>query len=76
MSKCKVVSFVATVPDAFGNFTTAMTARTVSQCQSHGWSFPVGHPIGEGTMCPIGQIEEATEKALARIAAAQQKDEG
>ena len=37
-----------------------------SQCATHGF-----HTYGvviEGTLCPIGQIEAATEKALAQIA--------
>ena len=67
---CYIEATVARMPDAFGNLTTHSPARTVANCRSHGWAFPVGHPIGTGTMCPIGQIEEATEKALARIAAA------
>ena len=67
---CYIEAYTTNTPDAYGNLTVASPVRTVASCRSHGWAFPVGHPIGAGTICPIGQIEEATEKALARIAAA------
>lgn len=46
------------------------SASAQGVCTVHHFVFPVGYPISNGDRCPIGQIEDATERALARIAAA------
>ncbi len=35
-----------------------------SHCDTHGFTVPA---LWQAEMCPLGQIEDATEKALARI---------
>lgn len=41
------------------------TGRAVTVCRTHNWNFPIGGVIQE--RCPLGQIEQATEDAIARI---------
>ena len=38
-------------------------AKAITRCETHDWTFE-GHP---SVMCPIGRIEDAAEKAIARI---------
>lgn len=42
-------------------------------CTTHQWMFPQGVPVHDGLQCPIGRIEEATDKALADIESAAKK---
>lgn len=48
--------------------------RDVSRCATHQWhdmpAITQNLPGGQTGLCPIGRIEEATDAALARIAAA------
>lgn len=47
----------------------ALGVRAV--CRTHNFRWPDGGPpVSNATQCPIGQIEDATERALAQIAAA------
>jgi len=68
MAKCSIISFM--VPDdcRLG----AGGCHTEFRCETHGFGPQmVATSAGQdGPMCPIGMIEEATEKALAKIAAA------
>lgn len=65
--KCRIECFVVPFDHRYPN------SQSVGQCQcaTHRWPFPTGAPIGSDDLCPIGRIEDATEKALAAIAAAQ-----
>lgn len=61
---CKLISFV--VPESP---MAAMSRGIVStKCMTHNWDFPLGAPIAQGDLCPLGRIEQATEDALAKIA--------
>lgn len=39
------------------------TAKAITRCETHDWTFD-GPP---SLMCPIGRIEEAADKAIAKI---------
>jgi hypothetical protein len=59
---CKLVSYV--VPDGPPYYANG-TTHAVTKCETHDWTF-------DGTAqlkCPIGRIEEAAEKAIAKIRA-------
>lgn len=52
--------------------------RAVAQCKTHNWwdvSAATQHLPHGTALCPIGRIEEATEAALAKIAAASGKQD-
>lgn len=69
--KCEIIHEI----DSFGgsmhdpNYHSPRLIR--SRCKTHGMPMDI-RPTTDlrSDVCPIGQIEEATEKALARIAAA------
>lgn len=64
MTKCQIVNYYVAGP-------YAGQASTVAACETHGWQFNVGTMLTlQSAVCPIGQIENATEEGLARIAAA------
>lgn len=68
MPKCEIVWHIMHI-----GHHVAGTQRAVAQCMTHQWpDVPgVSQNLPEGqTMCPIGRIEDATEKALAQIEAA------
>jgi hypothetical protein len=41
--------------------------ETVARCVTHGFDMDARAGVGIATLCPIGKIEEATEKALKEI---------
>lgn len=58
--KCKLRTFmVSGSPLYFVNG----TAHSVTRCETHDWTFE-GPPL---LQCPIGRIEEAADKAIAKI---------
>jgi hypothetical protein len=57
--KCKIISYM--VPEGPPNAGT----KAVCKCASHEWIFE--GPFSPEMMCPIGRIEDATEKAIERI---------
>lgn len=69
--KCEIVHTMMMI-DPFGRPTTiAGTGITVAVCETHRWSLgPAMQSAGVPTICPIGRIEEATEKAIADVNAA------
>lgn len=42
-------------------------ARAVCKCDTHNFMLDYGGPYNANTLCPIGQIEEARDEALALI---------
>ncbi|BAQ16941.1 hypothetical protein [Methyloceanibacter caenitepidi] len=69
MSKptCQIVCYALPALDSYGRpfaFPTDAPARVGARCETHG--FDIGG-TAHGGLCPIGQIEEATKLALARI---------
>lgn len=50
-----------------GGYVGPATVGSVA-CVTHSYVFPPSQLTHGGMLCPIGQIEEATDKALARIA--------
>lgn len=45
------------------------SSRAVSacMCKTHQWNFPTGMPIANGSLCPIGRIEQAVEDGIDRF---------
>ena len=71
MSKCDIQFFV--VPDSAGNPYGATKAE--GKCITH--NFPIRDiPVTTDEMCPIGMIEDATDKALEKISEALQTLQG
>jgi hypothetical protein len=63
--KCQMESF-AISSEPFGN------AVSYTTCRTHNWALG-SIPVGPDTQCPIGQIEDACDAAIARIDAAVQR---
>lgn len=65
--KCQVESYaVSSSQSPLG------PALAVTRCRTHNFDM-TGTIMTDGTMCPLGRIEDATEKALAAIKAAQER---
>jgi hypothetical protein len=60
---CRLSLFMA--PDGPPFYANA-PAKTVTRCETHDWQFN-GPATG---LCPIGRIDEAADKAIARVRAA------
>ena len=58
--KCRIISYM--VPEGPPYYANGQV-RAVSKCETHGWTFD--GPCTE--MCPLGRIDDATEKAIERI---------
>ena len=66
--RCSIICHTTSyshLPNSYGAETNVVTV-----CETHKWTFPEGQPTGAGDFCPIGRIEQATEEALEKIAAA------
>lgn len=62
---CKLISYY--VPDYPASGLGTGTAKLVTKCETHEWTFET--PIVKG-MCPMGRIEKAIDDGLTRIAQA------
>ena len=62
---CKLISYV--VPE--NPFMATSRAVGTSRCETHNWDFGFGYPVGEGTLCPLGRIEQAIEEGLEKLQA-------
>jgi hypothetical protein len=63
MAECRISSFV--VPDAPPGFVgvAAHAVKAITRCETHDWTFD-----GPASLhCPIGRIEQAADKAIAKI---------
>jgi hypothetical protein len=63
-ARCEIITYVVTDGTTGGG-----AARAEHKCQTHDMPIASIHLPGN-ELCPIGKIEEATEAALAKIAAA------
>jgi hypothetical protein len=57
---CKLISFM--VPEGPPYYANG-AAKAITRCETHDWTFE-GHP---SLMCRIGRIEDAADKAIAKI---------
>ena len=67
--ECKILVDVGPVPTpGYGGAANVIIGW---RCETHGYYQPGNQPITDppGAVCPIGMIEAATDKAIARIAA-------
>lgn len=65
MAECRLLIY--TVPEGPPYYACG-PVRSVTRCQTH--NMEVSNPTTEGSLCPLGRIEKATEDALAKIEAA------
>jgi hypothetical protein len=63
VSRCKLISY--SVPEGPPYYANGPT-RTVRKCETHGFPMELA---ATDEMCPIGRIEDATDKAIKRIEA-------
>ena len=73
MTKCNIQFHAVPVysgpggqPIAGEHFSGNLASKAVGRCMTHNFDMPDA-PMSHDTLCPIGQIEEATEKALEKI---------
>lgn len=64
--KCEIVVYAVPMYGGQPTINAPMTAQ--GQCQTHHTIFP--GPYFDGQLCPVGQVEQAVEDGLAKIAGA------
>lgn len=72
--KCEYITETTTMTQFPWSSPLAGPNPVAVRCRTHNFMWPGGGPpVTNATQCPIGQIEDATEKALAQIAEAKAK---
>jgi len=66
MSKCDIKFWLETDPNVPFNQRENVPAVTRGRCARHNWSMEDQREVHDD-MCPIGRIEDATDKALEKI---------
>lgn len=69
MTRCNITVTTRVVnPQNLGSVAWDMLPQeSVARCVTHGFDMDARAGVGIATLCPIGKIEEATEKALKEI---------
>ena len=67
MTKCRIILYSVPMTDWSGRLHAGQPPVSQSKCEEHDWMFRPGEPAWEGKICPVGRIEAATEKAIAKL---------
>lgn len=68
MSRCKIECYAVSYNPS-GHISANGGMQTKARCVTHGWQFDGGGMLNVHSLCPIGQVEEAGEKAIAELRA-------